>query len=120
MQQSEEKKATDDEVSSMYKYVDNDFVYNGITDHVTLIDLRHWDKYTKCHINKAIHVSIEPIYLEPQAEDDKITNVSQLICSHPQKLKVVYGKLVILYGDSNTTKKHYDFILQLNGKKTPL
>lgn len=119
MQQAEEKKAIadDDESVELYKYVDNDFVYNGISDTVTLIDLRSWDEYTKCHINKAIHVTIESVYLEPKTEDDKITNVSQLICSHPQKLKVVYGKLVILYGDSNTNIKCYDFLLQLIDKQ---
>ena len=115
MLQTEEKK--DNDLSRLYKYVDNDFVYNGITQRVTLIDLRNWDKYTKCHIYKAIHVSMEPIYLEPQTKDDIITNVSQLICSHPQKLKIVYGKLVILYGDSDTNEKYYNFLLQLIDKQ---
>ena len=90
--------------------VDNDFVYNAVQEEpnrLTLIDLRSFQEYKECHIHQSFHVSIPEL-------NNSITNVSQLECSQPSKLKIVYGKLVILYGANNDI---YQFMLGLIDKQ---
>ena len=87
--------------------VDIDFVYNAIQGPVTLIDLRGILEYNACHIYTAIQVSLD------MDKQQHITNIMHLESSHPQRIKHVSGKVVILYGSKGTEQQKYDFILKL-------